>query len=324
MTFDNAAELYKIKRYFLDAECVIRIKVNKDCAAGGDATAPALYELSKKFGVSLEGSRELLSIAKKLGLNVIGVAFHVGSAQRDHRAYTHHIEAAKKVWNICKEMGYNLSLLDIGGGFLHEDFESAAEVVREALDCEFGDLIKKGEVEIIAEPGRFICVTAFTLVTSVIAVREEGEDESTKRMVYLADGIYSNVNAAMWPGELMTFPIPFRGKRINNLRKEDMSLSPASSAGSDSGVEMDEGELATPDEGIGMLLQGVLQEYSIWGPTCDCGDVILESAWHPEGVEIGDWFVFRNLGRKLYKLRLRKRFSEDANLKTRLQHIPSQ
>ncbi|EPS41306.1 hypothetical protein H072_4823 [Dactylellina haptotyla CBS 200.50] len=298
MTFDNATELYKIKTYFPDAQCVLRIKVTAEgCSQGSGETevGKPMYELSKKYGVTLDGAREILTLAKRLGVDVIGLAFHVGSGQRDHRSYVHHMVEARRIWDIAAEVGYDFTLLDIGGGFMDENFEAAAETICKALEMEFGNLLRKERVEVIAEPGRYICSPAFALATSVIAVREEGEESSGKRMVYLADGIYSRINPAMWPGELMTLPVAVRGKRMKLIPRTNRASPPRSSASSDSGIELEEKEQQLEDS-EGMEMQGELQEYSLWGPTCDCGDVVLESGWHPKGIEIGDWFVFKRLG----------------------------
>ncbi|KAK6524821.1 hypothetical protein TWF281_011719 [Arthrobotrys megalospora] len=294
MTFDNLTELYKIKTHFPEAECILRFKVSKSAVCDDDSVG-AMYELSKKYGVTIDYSQELLLHAKVLGLNVTGLAFHVGSGQWNVRSYTHHIEEARKIWEIARDVGYTFTVLDIGGGFMYSNFEEAADAVNTALDKEFGDLIGRGEVEIIAEPGRYVSAPAFTLTTSVIAVRDEKEEQSGKRMVYLADGIYSNINAAIWPGEL-TFPTVVKGRRMAGLK----STLPTSSASSDSGIEVDEVEKEGLDEeeeeGVATLVKGGLQEYSIWGPTCDCMDVVLESAPLPRGIEVGDWFVFKDLG----------------------------
>ncbi|KAK6346224.1 hypothetical protein TWF730_010554 [Orbilia blumenaviensis] len=292
MTFDNVAELYKIKANFPDAECVLRFKVRAP-EAGDDPSEGALYELSKKYGVTIEYSREILLQAKELGLKVTGLAFHVGSGQRNVRSFGQHIEEAKRIWEIGREVGYTFTILDIGGGFMYSNFEKAAEAVNAALDQEFGDVIGRGEMEVVAEPGRFVSAPAFTLVTSVIAIREEREGVDGKRMVYLSDGMYSNINAAMWPGEL-TFPTVVKGKRADGPK----STLPVSSASSDSGIEIDEGDQGSVDQegGTATLITGDLQEYSVWGPTCDCNDVVMENALLPKGIELGDWFIFKDLG----------------------------
>ena len=64
MTFDNAEELYKIKRLFPNAQLIIRILADD---------SKALIRLGDKFGASLDNTGSLLQTARELDLNVIGV-----------------------------------------------------------------------------------------------------------------------------------------------------------------------------------------------------------------------------------------------------------
>lgn len=60
----------------------------------------AACRLSVKFGVPLRACRGLLERAKELGLDVIGVSFHVGSGCTDPNAYTQAIADARCVFDI--------------------------------------------------------------------------------------------------------------------------------------------------------------------------------------------------------------------------------
>ncbi|KAJ6263599.1 hypothetical protein Dda_2167 [Drechslerella dactyloides] len=292
MTFDNVAELHKIARCSPGARCVVRIKLTPTTSGDDDEDIETpRYDLSLKYGVTVDGARELLRLARTLDVAVVGVAFHVGSAQSDVRAYARYICEARRVWRVAEDTGHDFTLLDIGGGFMDERFEEAAAVIRTALEAEFGDV---ANAQVIAEPGRFICAPAFALATSVVAVRCESEDAAGRRSVYLSDGIYSNLNAATWPGEL-TFPKAVKGRRM--LSVEDADIAPVSPTGSDrdSGIEVGDA-YGDADGEVGVQMEGALQEYAVWGPTCDSGDVILKSAWLPRGIEVGDWLVFKELG----------------------------
>lgn len=60
----------------------------------------AVCRLSVKFGAPLKACRGLLEQAKKLGLDVIGVSFHVGSGCTDPETYTQAIADARCVFDI--------------------------------------------------------------------------------------------------------------------------------------------------------------------------------------------------------------------------------
>lgn len=60
----------------------------------------ALCPLSVKFGVPLKACRGLLEQAKELGLDVIGVSFHVGSGCTDPETYLTAIADARCVFDM--------------------------------------------------------------------------------------------------------------------------------------------------------------------------------------------------------------------------------
>jgi ornithine decarboxylase len=66
MTFDNAEELYKIKKYYPDAELVLRILTDD---------SSSLCQLGLKFGAPLHTVEHLLQTAKDLDLTVVGVRY---------------------------------------------------------------------------------------------------------------------------------------------------------------------------------------------------------------------------------------------------------
>jgi ornithine decarboxylase len=69
MTFDNLDELDKIKTHIPEAQLLLRIYANDDSA---------LISLGDKFGAHLDTTKQLLSRAWELGLNVVGISFHIG------------------------------------------------------------------------------------------------------------------------------------------------------------------------------------------------------------------------------------------------------
>ena len=160
MTFDNVDELYKIKRVHPNAKLVLRILTDD---------SKSLCQFGIKFGASLESVPVLLSKARELGLDIIGVSFHVGSGCYDPTVYHSAISRAREVFNIAeKQFGYKLELLDVGGGFEDNLFDEAADVINQALN----EMFPQDEgVRVIAEPGRYFVSEAFRLATCVIARR---------------------------------------------------------------------------------------------------------------------------------------------------------
>jgi ornithine decarboxylase len=159
MTFDNADELHKIRRVYPDAKLVLRILTDD---------SKSLCRLGLKFGAPLASCPGLLELARSLGLNVIGVSFHVGSGCKDPMQFADAVWRAKRVFDMGKEAGYDFKFLDVGGGFERETFQEMSQVVRDSLDLYFP---QENGVRVVAEPGRLLVSSAFTLATNIIASR---------------------------------------------------------------------------------------------------------------------------------------------------------
>ncbi|KAI9668192.1 MAG: Ornithine decarboxylase [Bathelium mastoideum] len=254
MTFDNADELYKIKQLCPDAELLLRI-LTDDSAS--------LCRLSLKFGAALESIQHLLELAKNLGLNVVGVAFHVGSGASDPQAFCRAVEDARYVFDQAAVVGYDLKTLDVGGGFCGDTFEEMAAVLSRALDAHFPPSIR-----IIGEPGRYYVSSAFTIACSIIARRSVWEPElkTASYMLYMNDGVYGNFSSIIFDHQHPEARILKAGKWF--LYDKNRCASDA-------------------EQGI---------QYSIWGPTCDGIDCIAESCSLPQTLDVGDWLYFEDMG----------------------------
>lgn len=253
MTFDNTDELYKIKKLFPDAELFLRISTDD---------SSSLCRLSLKFGAAMDTTNELLTVAKSLGLNVVGVSFHVGSGASDPNAFWDAVKDARTVFDQALLHGYKLRTLDVGGGFSGDTFEAMALVLSQALDA-----FMPSNINVIGEPGRYYVSSAFTLATHVIA-RRTIEDPATcekSYMLYLNDGLYGNFSSIMFDHQN---PIA-KVLQANNRHHYDTS--------------------AAED-----CVDGV--EYSIWGPTCDGIDRISESIRFDHVLDVGDWLYFEEMG----------------------------
>jgi len=205
MTFDNTDELHKIKACFPDAELVLRILTE-------DSTS--LCRLSSKYGASLDEADDLLSLAKELELNIVGVSFHIGSGASDPDSFGKAVKDARHVFDRAAESGYDLKLLDVGGGFVDDTFEMFAANLNEAIDEHI-----PSHVRIIGEPGRYYASNAFTLATNVIARREVGGRIPGEKgyMLYLNDGVYGNFSNIIFDHQRPIPQILSAGSKSNKL-----------------------------------------------------------------------------------------------------------
>lgn len=185
MTFDSSHELYKIKLYHPSAKLVIRIQTDD---------SKSRCQFNCKFGVSLDQVKDLLQQAKFMDLDIMGVSFHVGSGCEDENVYHTALGDCKKVYDLAKELDFNISLIDIGGGFSgnnEELFIRMSKVINSSIDEFFKDI----DIKFIAEPGRYFVTSAYTLVTSVINKKViKGTDDSKHIIYYLSESVYGSFN----------------------------------------------------------------------------------------------------------------------------------
>ena len=210
MTFDNSDELYKVKRFFPDAELFLRILTDD---------SKSLCRLSDKFGASLDTTTSLLALAKDLELNVTGVSFHVGSGASDPQSFDKAVRDARVVFDQAADVGYSLKTLDVGGGFSGDLFESMADVLSKALDENFPSTVR-----IIGEPGRYYVASAFTLACNIIARRDYRDPATmeTNYMLYLNDGVYGNFSSLIFDHQIASPRI--LSKHDRSTRSTEYSL----------------------------------------------------------------------------------------------------
>ncbi len=189
VTFDNIEELKKIKKHSPDVGLILRIRV---------PNTGSMVELSSKFGAHPGEAVDLIAEAINLGLGVEGISFHVGSQCNNFDNYSQALNFASSIFKEAELRNYHIGftgkenkkrkILDIGGGFpvkYTPDVKSFAALA-EKLNSEIRRLFPNDDIQVIAEPGRFMVATACTLITKIIgkAVRDG------KTCYYLNDGVY--------------------------------------------------------------------------------------------------------------------------------------
>eukprot|EP00759_Apiculatamorpha_spiralis_P029666 PhF_6_TR31778/c3_g1_i1/m.46796/K01581/E4.1.1.17, ODC1, speC, speF; ornithine decarboxylase len=190
VTFDNEEELIKLAKYWPEAKCVLRIATND---------AKSVCKFSIKFGCPWDHYSHLLAVAARLGLDIVGVSFHVGSGCGDATVHVESAKIARQIFDEGKEYGFNMNLLDIGGGFPGLDtcpltFEMIANELRPYLESHFAD------ARIIAEPGRYFAEPLQALVMNVFSKRTVKMDNSDQmeHQYYVTDGVYHSFNCIIF------------------------------------------------------------------------------------------------------------------------------
>jgi ornithine decarboxylase len=185
---DSEEELYKLAQHAPGAEVYIRLIVG---------SLHADWPLSRKFGCAFDKTPSLFRLAIELGLKPVGLSFHVGSQTRRAEMWSETLDQVAGVWHALKDEGFDLSLLNIGGGFpafygqeLDAPQNYASDVMRQIHD-KFGDI-----PSIMAEPGRGLVAEAGAIAAEVLLVSRKSDSE-LHRWVYLDIGKFSGLAETM-------------------------------------------------------------------------------------------------------------------------------
>jgi ornithine decarboxylase len=186
VTYDNLDELKKLKANCDTAGLVIRLKV---------PDTGSQVEMSSKFGAEPADAQKLIQEAFDLGLKVEGISFHVGSQCTNFDNFTEALAITSDIFHDARRKGFKLNIVDIGGGFpvpydsQVPDFKKLASI----LNSEFKRLFPE-DIEILAEPGRFIVATAAILISEIIGkARRDG-----KVFYHINDGVYHTFSGVVY------------------------------------------------------------------------------------------------------------------------------
>jgi ornithine decarboxylase len=193
--FDSEAELRKLAIEAPESAVLCRFETSGEHAG---------WPLSKKFGCDLQMAADLLLLARKLGLNPMGVSLHVGSQQVDPTPWSGPLSKTADLFRALAREGLILDTVNIGGG-LPGPYESDVPPVRqyasaigEALDEAFGS----SHPNVMFEPGRSLVAEAGVIQSEVVLVSQESRFDET-RWVYLDVGTFDDLAKSF--GESITY-----------------------------------------------------------------------------------------------------------------------
>lgn len=269
-TFDNSDEIRKMAAIGRGTfKGILRI-------APDDSTA--VCRLSNKFGADLEHLPELFETAKEVGLDIVGVSFHVGSGCQDEVAYYDAVKLARAAFDVGAQYGFkdSMKILDVGGGYpgtLGKFGKITFEGIARQLNRAFDEMFPASEgIQLIAEPGRFFVYACVTLYSNIIGRRKL---KTGGYMYYVNDGVYGSFNCLLFD-HATVYPVKAPEQYVAlSTRRCTKGSNPVFDSESDSDEEM--------------------LTCSLWGPTCDGLDCISKAVKLPE-MEIGEWIMCENMG----------------------------
>lgn len=220
-------------------------------------------EMSMAFGCSLKDCRHLLESAKELGVQVVGVRCHISNSCDDEQLYIHAISDARCVFDMGEDVGFEMKILDIGGfGSSEIQLEKINNAVMSMVELYFSP----SGVSLIAEPGSYFVSSAFTLAVNIISREMMARDLQDREHAYPSPNDEPEFQYYLNEGVFG----PFAGKLTETL-------------------------IATPSVHKNITLDGPVFSSSLWGPSGDDMDQIVDHCLLPE-LDIGDWLLFTNAG----------------------------
>ncbi len=186
VTYDNRAELMKIKQFAPSAGLALRLRV---------PNTGSMVELSSKFGCDPGEAVDLIDEAFRIGLVVEGVSFHVGSQCANFENFVQALNIAAAVMREAKSRGHEVKILDIGGGFPvpYTRHVKPFSALAKKINAEIGRLFPD-DIEILPKPGRFLVATAATSIARVIGktIRDG------KPCYYIDDSVYHSFSGIIF------------------------------------------------------------------------------------------------------------------------------
>lgn len=184
---DSKGDLHNIASQAPGSRVYVRILV--------EASQTADWPLSRKFGCHPDMAYNLLVEAKRLGLDPVGISFHVGSQQRDIGQWDEAISKTSYLFRALEEEeGLCLRMINMGGGFpahykaATNDLAVYAKEITRYLTEDFGPKLP----EIILEPGRSMVGDAGILVSEVVLVARKN-NTALQRWVYTDVGKFNGL-----------------------------------------------------------------------------------------------------------------------------------
>ncbi len=217
--------------------------------------AHSLVRLSSKFGASLATAKQLVDQVAAARANLVGVSFHVGSNCAHPPTYQSAVRDATTIMRYGRER-YSLPLTLLDiGGGFPGASDDIFVNIARAIEETCAALVDD-DVTIIAEPGNFFAGQNMTAMVRVIGRKISDNAQD----IFLASGIYGVF--------FLGYFLKYQMQQLARYGWQFQPLIPQS---------------------------GELLRTTLWGPTCDSADKIVEEIWLPP-LNCGSWIYTHNIG----------------------------
>lgn len=201
---ESEEELENLNRIAGSMPCVAEtaLRVNPDVDPHTH-TYIATGKKETKFGVDLERAQRVLMHAKQLeNVRMAGLHVHIGSQITRLEPYVETMSRLVPALEDFRAIGHPIEWLDMGGGFGIWYKEKSARTAQEVADAVL-PFIRKMNVKLLMEPGRFIVGNAGILLTRVLYVKESGD----KRFVICDAGMTDLIRPSLYGAYHRIWPV---------------------------------------------------------------------------------------------------------------------
>ncbi|WP_304333404.1 diaminopimelate decarboxylase [Brachyspira innocens] len=182
-------------------KCSIRVNPNVDAHTHEKITTGVN---GNKFGVCIKTIIENANLLKSLdNIEIESLSMHIGSQMTDAEPFYRAILVMKDLINEVNSMGFNITDIDIGGGYGVRYNKDHSGFDFDKFKNESINLLKEMNLKVTTEPGRYFVAESGALIMRVEYVKEE----LGRKYVILDGGMNDYVRVAMYDAYNEIYPL---------------------------------------------------------------------------------------------------------------------
>lgn len=160
-------------------------------------------KITNKFGIDLDSAYEILLLRKQFtNVSICGLHIHIGSQITESSPFIAAITKVIKFIEKLKRQSIKIEYLNIGGGlgiiYDNENPQTALKYAKKILP-----LLKKTNLKIIMEPGRFIAGSAGILIAKVLYIKNTPK----KKFIIVDGGMNDLIRPALYSAYHQILPL---------------------------------------------------------------------------------------------------------------------
>ena len=182
-------------------KCSIRVNPNVDAHTHEKITTGVN---GNKFGVCIKTIIENANLLKSLdNIEIESLSMHIGSQMTDAEPFYRAILVMKDLISEVNSMGFNITDIDIGGGYGVRYNKDHSGFDFDKFKNESINLLKEMNLKVTTEPGRYFVAESGALIMRVEYVKEE----LGRKYVILDGGMNDYVRVAMYDAYNEIYPL---------------------------------------------------------------------------------------------------------------------